>query len=99
MSEIRQDLSRGYVPFVLVLTFLIPTAIYIGMYFGRGDAASNNLASQLSSLQAQVSTLTTQVGQISVAVARPPQLPENVAYKADLLRFCITNKNLTCPTF
>jgi len=93
------DLTRGYVPLALILTFIIPTAIYIGLYLGKRDTVSESLGTQLTALQTQVSSLTTQVTQISIAVAKGPTLPENVAFKADLLRLCLANKNLICPQF
>lgn len=94
-----QDLTKGYVPIALVLTFVIPTLLYVGAYFARRDSSTENLASQMASLQSQVASLSTQVGNISVAIAKPPTLPENVAFKADLLRLCLENKNLKCPSF
>lgn len=93
------DLTKGYVPLALVLTFLIPTVLYIGMYVGKRESGTDHLGSQLANLQSQVVSLNTQVSQIAIAVAKGPILPENVAYKADLLRFCLANKNLTCPNF
>jgi hypothetical protein len=99
MTTAAQDLTKGYVPLVLIATFVIPTAIYVGLYLGKRDTAADNMLAQLAALQTQVSSLSTQVSQISVAVAKGPTLPENVAYKADLLRFCLANKNLICPPF
>ena len=99
MTTTAQDLTKGYVPAALIATFVIPTAIYIGLYIGKRDTTADNMLAQLASLQTQVSSLSTQVSQISVAVAKGPILPENVAYKADLLRFCLANKNLVCPQF
>lgn len=99
MSSSMQDLTKGYVPLILIATFIIPTALYLGLYFGKRDSASETLGSQITSLQTQVSALTNQVTQISIAVAKGPTLPENVAFKADLLRLCLANKNLICPQF
>lgn len=99
VSSPMQDLTKGYVPLIIIATFVIPTAIYIGLYLGKRDSASETLGSQITSLQTQVSALTNQVTQISIAVAKGPTLPENVAFKADLLRLCLANKNLICPQF
>lgn len=99
MTQGVSDLTKGYVPFALILTFIIPTAIYLGLYFGKRESSTENLVAQLASVQSQISNLTTQVGQISIAVAKGPTLPENVAYKADLLRFCLENRQLKCPSF
>jgi hypothetical protein len=93
------DLTKGYVPIVLLLTFIVPTAIYVGLYFGKKDSSSEQLVSQVTALQSQVSSLATQVGNISVAIAKPPTIPENVAFKADLLRLCVENRQLKCPQF
>lgn len=93
------DLTKGVVPLTLLLTFIIPTSIYIGLYLQKRDSATEALGGQLAALQTQVSSLSSQVTQISLAVAKGPTLPENVAYKADLLRFCLANKNLVCPSF
>ena len=97
VSTRSSDLTKGYVPLALILTFIIPTAIYVGLYIGKRDAGSEALGTQLSSLQQQVTALTAQVSSIAVTVAKPPQIPENVAFKADLLRFCVENRQLKCP--
>ena len=97
MSSSVSDLTKGYVPLAIILTFIIPTAIYVGLYMGKRDASTDALGGQLTSLQQQVTALTAQVSSIAVTVAKPPTLPENVAYKADLLRFCVENRQLKCP--
>lgn len=93
------DLTKGYIPMALLITFIVPTLLGVGLYFGKRDSGTDNLASQLAALQSQVSSLSTQVGNISVAIAKPPTLPENVAFKADLLRLCVENRQLKCPSF
>jgi hypothetical protein len=69
------------------------------MYFGGKEQNAISTMSQLSELRIQVTALATQVSQISVALAKPPTLPENVAYKADLLRLCVENRQLKCPPY
>lgn len=98
-SGTMHDLSKGYVPLVLILTFIVPTLIGVGLYFGKRDTVADNLGSQITSLQTQLTALTTQVTQISIAVAKGPTLPENVAFKADILRLCLANKTLNCPQY
>ena len=93
------DLTKGYVPAALVITFIVPTLIFLGIYFGKRENAADNLATSITNLSTQVTSLQTQVSQIQVIIAKPPTLPDNVAYRADLLRFCIENRSLKCPTF
>jgi hypothetical protein len=93
------DLTKGYVPVAMLIMFIIPTILGLGLYFGKRDASGDSIASQITSLTSQVSNLQTQVTQIQLAVAKGPTLPENIAFKADLLRLCLENRQLKCPAF
>lgn len=92
------DASRLGLPLVLVGGMLV-TALGGGMWI-QGRLNGNEVSSQnIAELKLQVTNLSAQVTQISVALAKGPTIPENVAFKADLLRFCVMNRQLQCPNF
>lgn len=92
------DLTRGGLPIVLVGGMLV-SALMAGMWLQDRTGASAASSSSITELKLQVQQLQATVNQISVTLAKPPTLPENVAYKADLLRFCVMNRQLQCPQF
>lgn len=98
LEQRLSDVSRFGVPITLIGGLLVSVLI-AGMWLGKRDTTGELSASNIAELKVQVQNLSDQVTQISVSLAKGPTLPESVAYKADLLRFCILNKNLTCPQF
>lgn len=96
VGETMSDLSRGYVPIILVCS-MIAAALFTGMYFKGNEAQISSINTKVGDLSVQVSTLSTAVSQISLAVAKGTPLPDNIAFKADLLRFCVENRELKCP--
>ncbi len=92
------DLTRGGLPVVLVGGMLV-SALIAGMWIQDRTGAGAVANSSITELKLQVQQLQATVNQISVNLAKGPTLPENVAYKADLLRFCVMNRQLQCPQF
>lgn len=97
------DLSRGYVPITLI-GVIIATALATGMWMQRNQQSVENLEKSLQAFRSEIGDMKTQMGQLSnqvvamnLALAQGPKMPENVAYKADLLRLCINNRELKCP--
>lgn len=98
IGETVQDLSRGYVPIIIVLAML-GTAVATGMWLQGNQSKIDGVSKQMTDLQLQFSQMSTVVSQLNIAVASGPKLPDNIAVKADLLRFCIENRELKCPIF
>ncbi len=93
-----QDIRQLGLP-VAVVIGMLGIAATIGMQVQSRIGAVDTSSSQLAELKLQVQNLSAQVTQISVALAKGPTMPENVAFKADLLRFCVLNRSLNCPQF
>lgn len=96
LGETMQDLSKGYVPIIIVIAML-GTAVGTGMWLKGNQVQVEDLSKKVTDLQLQVSTLSASVSQLSLTIAKGPTLPENIAFKADLLRFCLENRELKCP--
>lgn len=96
VGETMSDLSRGYVPIVIVAA-MISAALFTGMWLKGNEFQINQVDKKVGDLSVQMSAISSAVSQLSIAVAKGPTLPDNVAYKADLLRFCIENRELKCP--
>jgi len=97
-ERIMQDLSKGYVPIIFVLS-IIGTALVTGMWVSAQQADVRAVSGKVTELQTQLSQISGQVATLSIALAKGQPLPENVAYKADILRFCVENRQLKCPVF
>lgn len=97
-ENVMQDLSKGYVPVVILLAGF-GGALVAGQWINRNEMNVSSVAKQVTDLQTQVAGLSTQVAQLSIAIAKGPTLPDNIAYKADLLRICVENRQLKCPNF
>lgn len=97
-----QDISKGALPIVVVFGMLM-TAISAGYWVGgrtqTTELTANSLAAQFTRLETQVTSLSVQVQNLSNSLAKGPPLPENVAFRGDLLKFCIENRQLKCPAF
>lgn len=98
ISRGMQDISRAGLPLALIASLII-VALGVGLWVGQRNSGAEGAAASIAELKLQVQNLSSQVTQISISLAKGPTLPENVAYKADLLRFCTLNKTLTCPNF
>lgn len=96
LGQTMQDLSKGYVPIVVVIS-MIATAFGTAFWLRANQAQVENVDRRLTELQNQVAQLSSSVAQLTLTLAKGPQLPDNVAYKADLLKFCIHNRELKCP--
>jgi outer membrane murein-binding lipoprotein Lpp len=96
LEATMQDLSRGYVPIIIVLAML-GTAGATGFWLQSNQSKVENISRDVQGLQQQINVLSASVSQLTLSFAKGPSLPENVAYKADLLRFCLENRELKCP--
>lgn len=101
LEQTVQDISKGFVPITVLFTILM-TAIGAAYWFGTQSTSTeltnSQLTQQVTRLEAQVISISQQMQTLSVNMAKPPTLPDNVAFKADLYKFCIENRNLKCPT-
>lgn len=98
LDNVMHDISKGYVPVVIMLAAL-GGALVAGQWINRNEMNVAGVVKQVTDLQTQVAGLSTQVAQLSIAIAKGPTLPDNIAYKADILRFCVDNRQLKCPNF
>lgn len=102
LGQTMTDLSKGSVPIILVFgmlsTFLV-AGYWLGTRSTTTEIGANQLAAQFSRLEAQVLALSGQMQAISISLAKGPVIPENVASKADLFKFCVENRELKCPAF
>jgi hypothetical protein len=104
MTQLEQavtDLSKGFVP-ITVLSGILLTSISAAYWFGTRSTSTeltnSQLTQQVTRLEAQVIALGQQMQAFSVSLAKGPAIPDNVAFKADLYKFCIENRTLKCPT-
>jgi hypothetical protein len=93
-----QDLSKGYVPIVMAVAML-GTAAGTGWWLKGTQFQVEAVVKKVTDLQLQVANLSSAVTSLNLTLAKGPQLPENIAFKADILRICIKNPNLVCPDF
>lgn len=100
LGQTMTDLSKGSVPIMLVFGML-STMLAAGYWFGNRSTSTEitntQLTAQVTRLEAQVLALSGQLQAVSVALAKGPVLPDNVAFKADLFKFCLENRQLKCP--
>lgn len=96
------DLSKGVVPITVGFSMLV-AALTAGFWFGGRttniDYTASTLSAQVTRLETQVTGLALQVQSISLTLAKGPSLPETLALKSDLYKFCLENRELKCPSF
>lgn len=94
-GEMVQDLSKGVVPVMAVLGilgFVWTAATWVSKQTGQTD----NMSTSFIALSNKVDQLSIQVNALSMALAQGPKLPENIAYKMDILELCVLNPKLIC---
>lgn len=102
LGQTMNDLSKGALPVLVVfgmLASVASAAYWVGGRTQTTELTSASLLAQFTRLETQVSSLSLQVQSISTALAKGTPLPEGVALRADLLKFCIENRQLKCPAF
>ena len=96
------DLTKGVIPITVGFSMLA-AALAVGFWFGgrtvNTDITASSLSAQVTRLETQVNALALQVQSVSIALAKGPSLPEHIASKSDLYKFCLSNRQLTCPSF
>lgn len=98
IGQTMQDLSKGYVPIVMAISMLA-TAAGTGWWLKTTQFQFESVDKKVTDLQLQVSQLSTAVINLNLTLAKGPQLPENVAFKADILRLCLKNPTIVCPEY